>query len=227
MWKLLPLLFLSVLAQAQSRRTFSGYVRDAASGESLPGVAVVHPVSSQGATTNAFGFYSLTLSGTTADSVRLVVAALGYERQRLAVPPGGSLTHDFRLAPASAELAGVEVVAEREEKINQSTRMGTINIPVAQLKRVPALFGEVDVLKVLQLLPGVQSGGEGQTGLYVRGGSPDQNLVLLDGAPVYNAAHLFGFFSVFILVTKSNANPGREIAGSSGTRVLARTRRVG
>ena len=158
MWKLLPLLFLSVLAQAQSRRTFSGYVRDAASGESLPGVAVVHPVSSQGATTNAFGFYSLTLSGTAADSVRLVVAALGYERQRLAVPPGGSLTHDFRLAPASAELAGVEVVAEREEKINQSTRMGTINIPVAQLKRVSALFGGVDVLKVLQLLPGCRPG---------------------------------------------------------------------
>ncbi len=197
MKKLLPFLFLSFLAQAQTRRTFSGYVRDAASGESLPGVAVVHPASSQGATTNAFGFYSLTLSNAVADSVRLVVAALGYERQRLAVPAGGSLTHDFRLTPASAELAGVEVVAEREEKINQSTRMGTINIPVAQLKRVPALFGEVDVLKVLQLLPGVQSGGEGQTGLYVRGGSPDQNLVLLDGAPVYNAAHLFGFFSVF------------------------------
>ena len=195
--KIFFLILLTFAAQAQTRLTFSGYVRDAASGESLPGVAVVHPASGQGTNTNAYGFYSLTLSGLGADSVRLVVAALGYERQRYAAPATGSVTHNFRLAPAAAELAGVEVVAEREEKINQSTRMGTINIPVAQLKRVPALFGEVDVLKVLQLLPGVQAGGEGQTGLYVRGGSPDQNLILLDGAPVYNAAHLFGFFSVF------------------------------
>ncbi len=195
---LLFLLLLSSSSHAQTRLTFSGYVRDVASGESLPGVAVVHPAGGQGTNTNAFGFYSLTLPAAAgADSVRLVVVALGYERQRYAAPATGSVTHDFRLAPAAAELAGVEVVAEKEEKITQSTRMGTINIPVAQLKRVPALFGEVDVLKVLQLLPGVQAGGEGQSGLYVRGGSPDQNLILLDGAPVYNAAHLFGFFSVF------------------------------
>ena len=75
--------------------------------------------------------------------------------------------------------------------------MGTINVPVSQIKLLPALFGETDVLKVLQLLPGVQAGGEGSSGLYVRGGSPDQNLMLLDGTPVYNASHLFGFFSVF------------------------------
>ena len=158
MWKLLPLLFLSFLAHAQTRLTFSGYVRDAASGESLPGVAVVHPAGGQGTNTNAFGFYSLTLPAAAGlDSVRLVVAALGYERQRYAAPATGSQAYDFRLAPA-AELAGVEVVAEKEEKITQSTRMGTINIPVAQLKRVSALFGGVDVLKVLQLLPGCRPG---------------------------------------------------------------------
>ena len=183
-------------AQQSSRFTISGYVRDGATGESLPGVAVVHPASGQGTSTNPFGFYSLSLPAT-ADSVRLLVSALGYEKLRAAYPGSRSLSHDFRLKAASAELAGVEVVGTREEKLAESTRMGTISVPVAQIKLLPALFGETDVLKVLQLLPGVQGGGEGSSGLYVRGGSPDQNLLLLDGTPVYNASHLFGFFSVF------------------------------
>lgn len=183
-------------AQPAPRFTISGYVRDGATGESLPGVAVVHPASGQGTTTNPFGFYSLTLPAAP-DSVRLLVSSLGYERQRLVQQAARSFTHDFRLKATSAELAGVEVVGSREEKLTETTRMGTISVPVAQIKLLPALFGETDVLKVLQLLPGVQSGGEGSSGLYVRGGSPDQNLILLDGTPVYNASHLFGFFSVF------------------------------
>ncbi|MBJ6110745.1 TonB-dependent receptor [Hymenobacter sp. BT523] len=183
-------------AQQANRFTISGYVRDGATGESLPGVAVVHPATGQGTTTNTFGFYSLTLAASP-DSVRLLVSALGYERLRLAQKADRSFTHDFRLKPSSAELAGVEVVGSKEEKVAESTRMGTINVPVAQIKLLPALFGETDVLKVLQLLPGVQAGGEGSSGLYVRGGSPDQNLMLLDGTPIYNASHLFGFFSVF------------------------------
>ncbi|MBG8552505.1 TonB-dependent receptor [Hymenobacter guriensis] len=190
------LLLLPGLAQAQQKHTISGYVRDAATGENLIGVAVVHPASGQGTATNTYGFYSLTLPAAP-DSVRLLVSYLGYQKARWAVPAGTNQTHDFRLQPLSAELAGVEVVGSREEKIAQSTRMGTINVPITQIKTLPALLGEVDVLKVLQLLPGVQSGGEGTSGLYVRGGSPDQNLILLDGTPVYNASHLFGFFSVF------------------------------
>ncbi|AIZ65028.1 hypothetical protein PK28_05155 [Hymenobacter sp. DG25B] len=191
---LLPL----VAAQAQqpAKITISGYVRDAATGENLIGVAVVHPAGGQGTATNTYGFYSLTLPAA-ADSVRLIVSYLGYEKARWTVPAGRSHTHDFRLKPLTAELTGVEVVGSREEKIAQSTRMGTINVPITQIKMLPALLGETDVLKVLQLLPGVQSGGEGTSGLYVRGGSPDQNLILLDGTPVYNASHLFGFFSVF------------------------------
>ena len=190
--------FLIRPAQAQQapRLTISGYVRDGATGESLPGVAVVNPGTGQGTTTNTYGFYSLTLAPAP-DTVRLLVSSLGYEKQRLLQKAERSFTHDFRLKAASAELAGVEVVGAREEKIAESTRMGTINIPIAQIKLLPALFGETDVLKALQLLPGVQSGGEGSSGLYVRGGSPDQNLILLDGTPVYNASHLFGFFSVF------------------------------
>ena len=190
------LLPVAAWAQPGTRFTISGYVRDGATGESLPGVAVVHPAGGQGTATNAYGFYSLTLPAAS-DSVRLLVSALGYERQRLARPAGRSFTHDFKLKTTAAELAGVEVVGSREEKLAESTRMGTINIPVAQIKLLPMLFGETDVLKALQLLPGVQSGGEGSSGLYVRGGSPDQNLILLDGTPVYNASHLFGFFSIF------------------------------
>ena len=108
-------------------------MRDGATGENLPGVAVVHPVSGQGTTTSTCGFYSLTLVPS-ADSLRLLVSALGYERVRLAQSASRSFSHDFRLKTAAAELAGVEVVGSREEKIAESTRMGTINVPVAQIK---------------------------------------------------------------------------------------------
>ncbi|UYZ61524.1 TonB-dependent receptor [Hymenobacter weizhouensis] len=182
-------------AAPPTRITISGYVRDAATGENLIGVAVVSPSTGQGTATNTYGFYSLTLPAQ--DSVRLLVSYLGFEKERWAAPATRNLTRDFGLRPAGNQLADVQVIGTREEKIAQSTRMGTVNIPIAQIKAVPALFGERDVLKVLQLLPGVQSGSEGTSGLYVRGGSPDQNLILLDGTPVYNAAHLFGFFSVF------------------------------
>ncbi|QNH61602.1 TonB-dependent receptor [Hymenobacter sediminicola] len=187
-------------AQQTGKITISGYVRDGATGENLIGVAVVNPSTGQGTATNTYGFYSLTLpEATAADSVQLLVSYLGYERSRWATPATRSATHDFRLRAVSSELGEVQVIGSQatEERIERTTRMGTINVPIAQIKSLPKLFGETDVLKVLQLLPGVQSGGEGQTGLYVRGGSPDQNLILLDGTPVYNASHLFGFFSVF------------------------------
>ncbi|WP_400194262.1 TonB-dependent receptor domain-containing protein [Hymenobacter sp. B81] len=195
---LLGLTTAAAMAQqpAPARVTFSGYVRDASTGENLIGVAVVHPASGQGTATNTYGFFSLTLPA--ADSTtRLLASYLGYQRQVLALKSDKGKTLDIRLKPATSELQNVEIVGTKQEQIAQSTRMGTVNIPLNQIKAVPALFGERDVLKVLQLLPGVQSGAEGQNGLYVRGGSPDQNLILLDGTPVYNASHLFGFFSVF------------------------------
>ena len=184
---------------APARVTVSGYVRDQATGENLIGVAVVQAGTGQGTATNTYGFYSLTLPTAGLDSVRLVASYVGYARGRWAAPATRGQGHDFRLAPAANELAGVEVVADRqaEDRGPRGTRMGTITVPIAQIKSLPKFMGETDVLKVLQLLPGVQSGGEGSSGLYVRGGSPDQNLILLDGSPVYNAAHLFGFFSVF------------------------------
>lgn len=184
---------------APARVTVSGYVRDQATGENLIGVAVVQAGTGQGTATNTYGFYSLTLPTAGLDSVRLVASYVGYARGRWAAPATRSQGHDFLLPASANELAGVEVVADRqaEDRGPRGTRMGTITVPIAQIKSLPKFMGETDVLKVLQLLPGVQSGGEGSSGLYVRGGSPDQNLILLDGTPVYNAAHLFGFFSVF------------------------------
>ncbi|WP_207435253.1 TonB-dependent receptor [Sabulibacter ruber] len=174
--------------------TVSGYVRDAKTGENLIGVAILNSVTGQGTATNAYGFYSLTLPK---DSVKLVASYVGYERGFFSTYLDKDLQQNLMLSPVTTALREVEIVNTRQEDVRESTRMSTINMSVAQIKAVPALFGEVDVLKTLQLLPGVQSGGEGTSGLYVRGGGPDQNLILLDGVPVYNASHLFGFFSVF------------------------------
>ncbi len=197
------LLFGPHAASAQSPATtitLSGYIRDAATGENLIGATVVRPSSRQGTSTNTFGFYSLTLAGSATDSADIVVSFIGYDPVVRRVGLSRSQALDFRPRPSAQELGTAVVTGNRtqaEGRLAETTRMGTINVPIAQLKQVPALLGERDVLRVLQLLPGVQSGGEGQTGLYVRGGSPDQNLILLDGTPVYNASHLFGFFSVF------------------------------
>lgn len=177
----------------EKKVTISGYVKDNDSGESLIGASVYNIKTMQGTTTNNYGFYSLTLFP---DTVDIRVSYVGYDvgtfhffLQRDTVInislTGGSLLND------------VVVQGFTDEKIQESSRMGTIDIPVEQIKTLPAVGGEVDVLKTIQLLPGVQSGTEGSSGLYVRGGGPDQNLILLDGVPVYNASHLFGFFSVF------------------------------
>ncbi len=174
--------------------TISGYIRDAASGEPLISANVFDHLNSAGAVTNTYGFYSLTLP---ADSVRLSFSYIGYDAEHLSFFLKGDTTLNVSLSGAVV-LEEVEVVATRGGgRIEERTQMSQAEIPVEQIKRVPALLGEVDVLKALQLLPGVQSGGEGQNGLYVRGGSPDQNLVLLDGVPVYNVSHLLGIFSVF------------------------------
>ena len=124
------------------------------------------------------------------------VSYIGYATNELSVNLNSdqSLTIEMEL---DNQLEEIEIIAEKQINIAEESEMSTIEVPILQIKKIPALLGEVDVLKALQLLPGVQSGGEGSTGLYVRGGSPDQNLILLDGVPVYNASHLFGFFSVF------------------------------
>ncbi|GIV31105.1 MAG: TonB-dependent receptor [Saprospiraceae bacterium] len=173
--------------------TISGYVEDAQSGEKLIAANVFDERSLQGTVTNTYGFFSLTLP---VDSVRLVVSYVGYQPQYFEFLLRKDTVLTFGLSPSIA-LQEVEVVAARADRIERSTQMSRVDVPVRQIEKLPSLMGEVDVLKVLQLLPGVQAGSEGQNGLYIRGGSPDQNLILLDGVPVYNVSHLLGFVSVF------------------------------
>ncbi|TVP47360.1 MAG: TonB-dependent receptor [Mongoliibacter sp.] len=187
------LVFLTFTISTAQRITISGNIKDASSGEVLIGANVFDKVLKKGAVSNQFGFYSYT---TTADSVDLYVSFVGYQSQRIYLPVKKDTLINIQLA-ADGMLEEFVVSSDALDPIQEITRMGTINVPIKQIKELPALLGEVDVFKVLQLLPGVQSGTEGASGLYVRGGGPDQNLILLDGVPVYNASHLFGFFSVF------------------------------
>ncbi len=176
------------------RKTISGFVLDAETGEKLIGANLYVPNLRTGTVTNNYGFYSLTLP---ADSVYLAVSYLGFETQYFHFLLMDDVARDFRLKQDRLGLGNIEVLDERIENLVQSTQMGIVNLPIEQVRKLPAFMGERDIIKPIQLLPGVQSGREGSTGLYVRGGGPDQNLILLDGAPVYNVSHLFGFFSVF------------------------------
>ncbi|HNL08692.1 MAG TPA: TonB-dependent receptor, partial [Chitinophagales bacterium] len=194
-WTLLCCALLcSTLLLAQQKFTISGYVEDAETGEKLIGANVVDVRLKKGTTANEYGFFSLTLP---ADSVQLAVSFVGYDTYRTAL----LLNKDMQLNVSLREgnvLKEVEVKATQAgEAIQERTQMSSVSIPIKQIQSLPAFMGEVDVIKVLQLMPGVQSGTEGSSGLFVRGGSPDQNLILLDGVPVYNVSHLFGFFSVF------------------------------
>jgi len=187
-------LFLLLANTTQAQKfTISGYIKDAASGENLIGANVWDKQSEQGASANQYGFFSLTLPQ---DSVTLITSYVGYALQVNTFYLDKDTLINFELKD-DALLEEIVISAAESERIQEVTRMSSISVPLEQIKNLPALLGEVDVLKTLQLLPGVQSGNEGTSGLYVRGGGPDQNLILLDGVPVYNASHLFGFFSVF------------------------------
>ena len=177
---------------AQSSHTINGYVTNASNGESLLSATVADLRSRKGAVTNDYGFFSLTLP---ADTVNLVVSYPGFATQRFRFVLRQDTT--LRVALDLRSLEEVEIVAEEVERPVDQTGMSVVSIPMDQVKLMPALLGEVDIVKAIQLMPGVQSGNEGSSGLYVRGGSPDQNLILLDGVPLYYVNHLGGFFSVF------------------------------
>ena len=193
--RLFLLLFIcfSTFSLTAQKYTISGYISDAETGEKLIAANVFDQKSIAGTVSNNYGFYSLTLP---TDSVILSFSYIGFQAEEKKLLLDRDITLDIKLG-ASVSLEAVEVIGEKLERIEETSQMSRIEVPIEQIKKVPALLGEVDVLKTLQLLPGVQSGGEGQSGLYVRGGSPDQNLVLLDGVPIYNVSHLLGFFSVF------------------------------
>lgn len=199
---LLALLSFSLWGSAQTK-TLSGYVRDAATGEDLIGVNIWSPELKVGTSTNAYGFYSFTLPQ---GEQIIQLTYLGYQNQNFELDLTKNVRLNFDLVPAENVLNEVTVTAAESSQIQEQIQMSKMEVPIKQLKSLPAILGEVDIMKTLQLLPGVQSGGEGTSGLYVRGGSPDQNLILLDGVPLYNVNHLFGFFSVFNADAISNVS---------------------
>lgn len=173
--------------------TISGYIYDDKSGETLISSSVFDTKSGKGTVSNNFGFYSLTIPD---GEVELRYSYVGYVAQVHKFKLTKDTAINIRLIP-STELKEVTVTGNYSELGVRGSQMGTIEVPIAQIKSIPALLGEVDVIKALQLLPGVQGGTEGSAGLYVRGGGPDENLLLLDGIPIYNVNHAAGFFSVF------------------------------
>lgn len=177
---------------AQNKFTISGYISEKGSKENLPGVTVYIPKLKVGTTTNSYGFYSITLPK---DSVEVIFSYVGFKAKKISFYLDKNIS--FNVEMGTEYLQEVTVSAEQSRKISEETQMSSVDIPIEQIKQIPALMGEKDVIKVIQLMPGVQKGSEGSTGIYVRGGGPDQNLIILDEAPVYNVNHLFGFFSVF------------------------------
>ena len=185
------LLCLSALSSvAQKRVTVSGLVTDEATGETLLGAGVL--CGKLGAVTNEYGFYTLTMPRGKAE---LSWSYIGYESLTQVLDLQRDTVINIQLK-ASATLEAAMVSAQKEAGI-KSTRMGVLEVPMNAIKNTPVLFGEADVLKVIQMMPGVQSGAEGFSGMYVRGGGPDENLLLLDGISIYNAEHMLGIFSVF------------------------------
>ncbi len=183
--------------QAQnSRITVSGHITDSKSGETLIGAGVLSGTDRNiGAVTNNYGYYSLTLPTAQDKPTILQYSYVGYEPQSVTLTSAKDTVINIQLT-ASSEISEAVVVASRDAGI-QSTHLGSINVPLKQIQNTPMLFGESDVLKAVQLLPGVQGGNEGFAGLYVRGGGPDENLIMLDGVPIYNVDHMLGLFSVF------------------------------
>ena len=187
------LVFIIGFLSAQTN-TLSGYVKDAKTGEALIGASVYIPEESKGATTNVYGFYSITLNSAVH---QVKYSYVGYDDVIKTIDFVEHIRINVELSEAEDLLDEVVIEANQSDENTTSAQMGKIDLSMDKIKTIPAFMGEVDVLKTIQFLPGVSSGGEGNTGFYVRGGGPDQNLILLDEATVYNASHLFGFFSVF------------------------------
>ncbi len=170
----------------------SGTITDATSGETMVGATVWDSISRKGTTSNVYGFFSLAVPS---GNVAIRVSYVGYQSQSFTFRANRDTIINVKLQ-GSLSLKTVVITAEREHDL-KGVQMSTVDIPLEHIKSMPVLFGEADVVKTVQLMPGVQSGGEGTTGMYVRGGGPDENLYLLDGIPMYNVDHAFGFFSAF------------------------------
>jgi hypothetical protein len=174
--------------------TISGQIKDIKTKEELIGATVYIEELKTGTVTDIFGHYQLNLKK---GNYILKYSYIGYESIEKEFELTESVRIDITLNPSALQLKAVEISSERQDANITSNEMSTIKMDIAEIKSVPVIFGESDILKTLCLMPGIATAGDGNTGLYVRGGGPDQNLILLDDAPVYNASHLLGFFSVF------------------------------
>jgi hypothetical protein len=194
----IPILIFCFLGRIQLQAqiaSVSGTISDSKSGEQLIGAVIsVKELSGVGVAANGYGYYSLILKP---GKYTLMATFLGYETFSKPIELNSDIKLDISLDPKSRELKTIEIQGERPDENLSRVQMGVEKFTPQEIKQIPVLFGEQDILKTLQLLPGVKGAGEGNAGFYVRGGSADQNLILLDEAPVYNASHLLGFFSVF------------------------------
>ena len=189
------LLFFGLLGSyAQQNVVLSGYVTDVETNETLIGVNIILPELNLGTTTNEYGFYSINLPQ---GQQQLLISYLGFENYLKELTLTQDLTLNVKLNP-EAELLDEVIVSDNVEQLNlKSPQMSVNSLAISTIKKMPAVLGEVDIIKSITLLPGVTNGGEGASGFNVRGGAADQNLILLDEAIIFNSSHLFGFFSVF------------------------------
>jgi len=191
---ILGITLLPTLSQAQTKYTLSGYLKDATNGEVLIGATVYLQEQNTGAAANEYGFYSLTLP---IGNYILEYSYLGYKKITRQINLNKNTRLDMEMTTEGKQLQEIVIRAEAEDQNVTSTQMGVTKLEMKEINKLPVLFGERDIIKSIQLTPGVKSAGEGSSGFYVRGGAADQNLILLDEATVYNASHLLGFFSTF------------------------------
>ena len=187
-------IFFSLIVFSQKKFTVNGYLKDSLTGETLIGANLNISAIGKGVTSNQYGYFSLTLPQ---GSYTVSCSFVGYSTKIITIDLDRNITRDIYLPPQGAMLQTVTVSGKRRDNNVKTAQMGKIDLSMDAVKTLPVIFGESDILKTLQLLPGVRNSGEGNSGFYVRGGGPDQNLIILDDAVVYNTGHLFGFFSVF------------------------------
>ncbi len=191
---LLLLLVFPAITFAQQRYTLSGYLRDATSGEALIYATIYPETLKTGVTTNEYGFFSITLPE---GKYKIVFSYIGYQTIKKDLILDKNLHENVSLSPKETNLEEITIIGKAKENTIRQNEIGTVCLDVKELSTIPVFFGEQDILKSIQLMPGVSPVGEGNSGFYVRGGNPDQNLILLDDAPVFSPSHLLGFFSVF------------------------------
>ncbi|MBN8667987.1 MAG: TonB-dependent receptor [Chitinophagales bacterium] len=191
---LLSFLLASLFMQAQKKYTLSGYIKDSLTGESIIGATISVNGQSRGVSSNQYGFYSLTLDE---GSYILTVSHVSYASMVVDRLLDQDAELNLLLLPKTITNNEVIVYSKKRDGNVRNAQMGRVDLSIERIKNIPAFMGEVDILKAIQLLPGVRNAGEGNAGFYVRGGGPDQNLIMLDDAVVYNTGHLFGFFSIF------------------------------